>query len=1066
MPLVPNHEGVVRRATPGVIMADLTAFPRDDSADSAARRLSDYVERIIRLAGRMSPERMPAISDLEELAATSQNAAAVLRSIEEVARRRERIKALLSRLPDVSVPRGLDLMCVDDADLEQLRTFVDSLEEARIRLETSKAQLRDATDRHAFEEVLRLAVEAQNASEAEARARQQISEWLSSREVGMHREVGVHEAPPAAGEEEANSPAPPPEPAPPGTLPAPFVETGDGVGQEVEHPDVGTGGTIPPAEGKGSERPGDLTPPPPPQVLDLTPGIPPGAAVGGVEESPVQEAAPPEPPEPGTIRRALVQAIRHERLGLAAALAEVAAPGEVPGLLGASLPLAAMAMVADISGEIDDRAREATERALEALQEAPGGEETQLALVLLVPATATLAVLAPGSGQTSLLAAMVGDSSDHARQFAGLPALRDLAVKIYQSAHVAGLALNPGSDVMQALLTEEQWRQQLSEASKEISAWHSQELARQIRFAAATDVWHRMLRPGGLFHAPIQAAAQGATSRVEEVRKFIAGLDLEKVIRTTEREVRGAGASRRAPIVGPAYRELERGAEEARHRLQSWVSLVDRAPSRTGSPRGQPVAEVRSQLLERVRAAMEELPRLEGLLAAGAPCGMATLQRLLTVLDGGSPQRAAPSLDTLLGRDLAGVVGVKFGAGWSRQQPIPEAARAELIALAEAPDLPPLLESARHRIAARDFAGAELVMELAGDSEDRPKLLRELRNAFDKQRADLVHSLEAKRTFVEEAERTGRLETGPAQELTERLSRARDQVNAAAFATAAEIFAEAQRELRLAEEKLRERLELARERIIRRLNLLRQVRDPERERVENLLRSGQFALAEDLVERLEAGESLEAPLPIPVGDAFSTFFPAGAERLASWLRGRRTAMRDIADGTLTVPPDLLAGGMEITPDLRDLAEAWADCVRENSRNALRDALIRLFSAFGFTDPELPGFATPAKKVTEATLQLRVRPLRERETAVLPQFGSEANGVYRLLCLWQKRDAEDISQALAALPSSSAPTIVLFFNPLDQEQRRRLAALAREPPRVCRRLFGLGHAARAVSSIWA
>ncbi|TPG53110.1 hypothetical protein EAH89_17470 [Roseomonas nepalensis] len=746
--------------------------------------------------------------------------------------------------------------------------------------------------------------------------------------------------------------------------------------------------------------------------------------------------------QPEPLPNALLRALESERLGLATAVAEVTAVGEVPELLKAALPLVAMAMVADTSGEFDDRARDATRHALDALPEAPVGDTTRLALVLLLPAATTLALLAPGSGQASLLAAMLGNGGNDPGHADSLPRLRDLAQEMYQGRHVAGTALISASALMAGLVTEEAWRQELDAASNDIAAWARQQLARSIRYAAATDVWREMLRPGGTFYAHLQVAAQAATGRAEEVRRFVTTIDIDREIRQVERQVRGLNPARRSPISGPAYRELHDAVEEAVHHLRHWLSIVERAPSRAERSRTKPIADLRARLLSRIRAAEEELLRLDGLLAAGVPCGTAALRRLMSVLEGATLRRAAPSLDALLGRDLVGVPGIVFGAGWSRQHPPLEEVREELFALAQAPAPPPLAQSARRRIAAGDYLGAELVIELTGDAEERPVLQRELRNALERRKADEAQALDEKHTKVEEAERAGRLDAGLAHELTERLLRVREQVAAAVPASAAELFAEARRHVALADAKLSERAVLARDRITLRLDQLRQLPEPNRDRVEGLLEAGQFALAEDLVERLEAGEPLDPDVPVPVEEAFAAFFPAGAERLAGWLRGRRTAMRDIADGTCAVPQDLFAPGQELTADLPTLAEAWADCVRENSRNALQDALLRLFAAFGFTDPELPGFATPARKVSEAVLQLRVRALRDRDTAVLPQFGSEAEGTYRLLCLWHKRDAEDIAQALAALPVSSAPTIVLFFGPLDHEQRRRLAALAR------------------------
>ncbi|MBY0336619.1 MAG: hypothetical protein K2X11_08395 [Acetobacteraceae bacterium] len=1018
---------------------------------------------------RISQSATPAADDFDQLAAAATAAAQATRALDDHRRRREQVAALMSAVPELGSLAEVDIAQASEEDLEQLQAIAQRFDDASRRLEKARLDLKDAADRDEFEDVARLTVEARAAREESSTARQDAADWVV-RNVGRAggsggrganggddraEGVGTGERIELPADDRGQSDV---AVAPPGGhVAAP-------IGSDAAAPAPAPVSADPIAAPSASPRPrSDLAGrideasarAPLPENYDAPATTSFRAMEAGEERAPDLRAEGTSAPAPetsaavavvrwqrGSISGALLQSLRNERLGLASALADVATPEEVPALLKASLPLVAMAMVADASGELDDRARDTTRKVLDVLPQAPVDAETRLALVLLLPAAAALSLLAPGSGQTSLLAAIVGGEGDHARYADALPALRDLAIEIYRGGYVAGTALTSASDVMMGLVTEEAWREEFEVACADVASWLRQQLARQIRYAAATDVWREMLRPGGAFYLPLQAAAQGATARAEEIRDLVANMNVEREIRQVERSVRGVNSARRSPISGPAYRELEESATEAILRLRHWLAVADRAPSRTDKTRAKPLAELRDRLLSRIRAAMEELSKLEGLLEAGAPCGTAALRRLLTVLEGAAPQRAAPSLAALLGRDLADVPDIVFGPGWARTGHLPATVRDELLVLAESPELPHPTMSARRRIAVGDFLGAELALDLAADSDERPAVVRELRNALERQKAEQVEALDMKRSLVEEAERAGRLDTGPAQELTERLLRAREQVASAGAATAAALFAEARHEVALAEAKLSERAVLARDRITRRLTQLRQLRGSDRDRVEELIRVGQFALAEDLVERLEAGEPLDSQMPVPVNTVFDAFFPTSAERLAGWLRGRRAAMREIADGNLSVPPELLAPETAVSPDLPALAEAWADCVRENSRNGLQDAVLRLLATFGFTDPELPGFAVPPRKVTEAVLQLRVRPLRDRDTAVLPQFGSEAEGAYRLLCLWHKRDAEDVAQAVAALPGSGTPTIVLFFNPLDHEQRRRLAALAR------------------------
>ena len=239
--------------------------------------------------------------------------------------------------------------------------------------------------------------------------------------------------------------------------------------------------------------------------------------------------------------------------------------------------------------------------------------------------------------------------------------------------------------------------------------------------------------------------------------------------------------------------------------------------------------------------------------------------------------------------------------------------------------------------------GAELALSLTSETEGLAGLQRDLRNAVERQKSHQLLALESTRSEVEEAERAGRLETGQAQELTERLQRSREAIQAAMPANAEVLFSEGRAQIASAHEMLQARANSVRNRITLRFSKLRALGEVERERIEGLLGGGQFALAEDLVERLEAGEPLETGHLIAVEQAFNAFFPQAAEQLAGWLRSHRTAMREIGDGSLVPPPELMPEGRGMMPaDLAPLAGAWADCVRE-PRNGLHDSLLRLLS---------------------------------------------------------------------------------------------------------------------------
>jgi hypothetical protein len=773
------------------------------------------------------------------------------------------------------------------------------------------------------------------------------------------------------------------------------------------------------------------------------PAMEPGSgAAGGEQSNSVNSLSPAAAPSGELDRAATWEALRSGRLGLAEALIEVGSLGDTVPLLSSAVVLAALSLVADGNGEVDDRAREAAVQTLDAMEtDDLSSEASFVAFVLLLPATTTLALLAPGGDLAGLLAGLARQASEttDAHQLRGL---RQIAATVERALAVLGTALASGHEMLASLVTEEDWRKEFARYAEHTEAWLSAQSTSQNRFAAATNVWHEMLRAEAPLGRPLRIVTQNLISRAAEVRALVERPNLEAMIRKVEVEVRGSVAVRRKPIEGPSLRELQTLAEEAVQQMRAWLALLDRKPSGMSAARAKPIADLRTNLRSQIGEVQLELDRLTGASAAAVPIARGALKRLSELLEGRTPVRGAASVDELLGRDLISVTSVSFSPAWARERPLPSKLLKELERLA-ARTAPTFVTAAQARIKTGDYIGAELAIMSAGEADDIDTLRHGLNNAVMAAKAVQTTELEKTRIAVEEAERKGQLETGLAQELTERLAKARSAIGTALIAETPAALADGKQEVARADALLRDAADAVRQRITLRLQQLEPSLDKaDRAHIDRLLRDGHFAVAEDLVERLEEGELLDARQPVSVEYRFDGFFPGHADALATWLRGRPSAMRQIGHRDLLPPDALMPVGQSSYPDdLPALAEAWTLCATQGG-NALRDYMLRLLSGVGFTDPEFIDYAAPAQKVSEVAFRVRARPLRDRATAVLPEFGSAANGNYSILCLWNKRDAEDVSQALARHLVGGNPTIVLFFAPLDLEQRRRLAALAR------------------------
>jgi len=727
--------------------------------------------------------------------------------------------------------------------------------------------------------------------------------------------------------------------------------------------------------------------------------------------------------------------LRDQRPGIAGALLRLAPPPGYGDLLGAAIQLSACALVADGAGEIDDAARIATEAAIAAWQEDAIRRDVRIAAAaLLFPGSVLLALLAPGSGQSTLLSALA-QGEGGAEEV--LPQLCRLAATLAHTPVLAGGVLRPGHEVLASLLTAEAWQEEMDKHRERVEDWRKVAAHRQLRYAAATDVWHAMLRIGSLGRM-LDIVAADRAGLLAEVQRDIDLFDFETELRRIEPQVRGAMQARNRPIVNPALNELMERAGEATELIRRWVTLRSRAP--VSRARRQPAAVLRETIAEALPRAREEVEALAGNPAEAEPLAIAILERIAELLNGRVPGRRAATPNELLNRDLLPVLPIVMEPDWSWTSNHLEAAVGGLLVTGKAP--PAEAEVAiRARIDNGDFAIAEVALGSL-DEHAMVRLRTRLGEALAVARGEETAALEASLYAVEEAERTGRIETGLAQEHVEELRRLRELLLRSGALDLSALRAEVRRHREQAGELLRAASAKVHERILERLDaLLGRPTAEDRRRVNEMLEAGQFAIAEDLLERLEAGDELGSFVETPrIEPLFDAFFPARADLLAAALRGGNGLLRNLRHAEAELLGDLPSPAL--LERAAALGNAWAACAAPvGSLHAA--AVTRLASELGFTDPTLLDYATPRSGATEALFRLHTRPLRDRATAVLPEFGSLAEGSYNLLCLWRKREAAEIAEAMARHKVGGGQTLVLFFGVLDVRQRRQLAALARE-----------------------
>jgi hypothetical protein len=220
------------------------------------------------------------------------------------------------------------------------------------------------------------------------------------------------------------------------------------------------------------------------------------------------------------------------------------------------------------------------------------------------------------------------------------------------------------------------------------------------------------------------------------------------------------------------------------------------------------------------------------------------------------------------------------------------------------------------------------------------------------------------------------------------------------------------------------------------------VASPEYDRIRALLDRNDFLTANEYLDRLERGDLL------PDADSdtarFRRVFPESLQHVDSLSR-RDQFLRELVQ-TIRERKGLLHIDLQKVLS-RDQAEyaagvlgTWFRVKRAKGAPLPTAEDIRDILAFlGFTNAHVSG--------ADRTSRLPCYPVRcDVPKCPIPTYGSAAEGRYRVVCAFDRKNEADIVEDLGVFPTG-APFIVLYFSRMGPQERRNLAQLCRTDRRT-------------------
>jgi hypothetical protein len=236
-------------------------------------------------------------------------------------------------------------------------------------------------------------------------------------------------------------------------------------------------------------------------------------------------------------------------------------------------------------------------------------------------------------------------------------------------------------------------------------------------------------------------------------------------------------------------------------------------------------------------------------------------------------------------------------------------------------------------------------------------------------------------------------------------------------------------------------------RVRQRLDATEAVQPADRDRITSLLAAGDIHTATDYLDLV--AKKLPLPESGTPPSVFLAFFGSDG-----WLRKAEASFRDatVNESWQAARDGSVWNGLDfqfLSPDQRSTTvsqlQLWQTL--ERKRQASEADVSKLASSLGLQPIKVTArpVRTGAHVVQPFTIQAQI--LDERSSAIVPAFGSDANGRYTLHLVWGEPDAEELLSLCRRDTGDTSAHILVTFRLLATKERYELAEEARKPERA-------------------
>ncbi len=586
----------------------------------------------------------------------------------------------------------------------------------------------------------------------------------------------------------------------------------------------------------------------------------------------------------------------------------------------------------------------------------------------------------------------------------------------------------------------------LDELHQNIEAWWFQAQKKDMIYPPAKKVWQDWLKPDELIHSLVFPVLQKDLSKLSALKQKVNQLSdesqIDSEIEKTDRKIR---SSRRDSMMGKAVIQFRDRVREPVDLVRKWIEIQESCLDKKDNYL-QKEAKLLKQDIEKLQdIVLQELDTFEAtkppvFILAGIACCRKAVKDIGNLFDPDTElPTAEPYLKHILHADLLRMPSIPIDDAWELDMANPEAGIDGILELVkndiwdwqQAFDLQSYVCSLT--TVGNHEATAQIIEYLEHNPEstlDLAQLKDERNNRIEECQGILQAQVETTSKQLESAVAFGLLRE------TDRTAYAAQIQSIKNALETTRLFSGKIDLLRAIGEGINAKRQEQIDRVSEQLESLQQtgIADADRTRICSVLDRGDILTAEEYIDMLKKGRSL--PEQEKKRDAFKDFFEdkyAAIEKVLQEYK-KQELIADISKGKSIAKIKMPQGAQ--AKKAAEMLDAWFAAKGRNQATE-KDAH-QILSNLGFNIKSL----TFKKSGQYTWIDVNSEPISDPNRCPVSAYGSAANGHYRILCVWDRPNEQDLLNAVGDTALGGS-IFVFHFGQMTVKRRRDLADLCRQ-----------------------